>query len=320
MLRGIVAAPAIFSAIANSGFAIDRMLSAQEIRYYLLYWDKVVIPTSNIIHVSLPDEDILIETGVISRPKVGSLSCGLANFPLDMALAQASVTESLIKNNKDADWVFHQIGGNLTLPQQYQIENQSIRVDLVNLLPVPIGTTPIPEILEFKLRRRDELAVLHQYLDEAYLEILASPDPTLSRKASITRLKTAIAAIDSVTKERWKTTTKFDFSSEISLQGSNIAKGVAAGYAFAFYSAEVSIPVGAILGGLASLIKLSAKVSKTFEPAKNQLKLGYLSHAHGDGIIQNDGVSRHFAPQGDFLSQNAMDFARQKLEEYRRKK
>jgi hypothetical protein len=53
MTRRIIAAPAIIS-IHGNGFTIERGLSPQEIRYYALYWDRVVIPGNNIVYVGLP--------------------------------------------------------------------------------------------------------------------------------------------------------------------------------------------------------------------------------------------------------------------------
>ncbi len=70
MSRGVIAAPAIIN-IQGDGFTMERALSPQEIRYYALYWDRVVIPGNNLVYIGLPDEELLIESGVIERPRVG---------------------------------------------------------------------------------------------------------------------------------------------------------------------------------------------------------------------------------------------------------
>jgi hypothetical protein len=165
-------------------------------------------------------------------------------------------------------------------------EFQLIRVDLINALPVPDANVPIPDIIEFKERRRDELLNLHQCLDETYQEILSSPDPSLANKSAVERLKRSIAEVESVCSEKWKKITKFDFSAELNLQGRDILKGAAVGSVFDFLNQGFTIPLGMVIGALATLIKLKAKVSSSFEPAKNGMKLSYLSKAHAEKIIR----------------------------------
>ena len=69
MQRGVIASPAIISVLSD-GFKLHRSISAEEVRYYAMYWDKVVVAGSDIVYVEIPEEDVLIETGVIERPHV----------------------------------------------------------------------------------------------------------------------------------------------------------------------------------------------------------------------------------------------------------
>lgn len=288
MMRGIVAAPGLIEPRHN-GFVFQRSISPEELRYYLLYWDKVVIPGTNLVYIEVPDESVLIETGVISRPKISFNGRYSGSSLVDsLAFAQAKVAATLIADDKDTDWVVHQIGSTLSLPDAYKTESRNLRVDLTNLLPVPEGDAPIIEILEFKERRRDELGYLHQCLDETYSEILSSPDPSLTQKVAVDRLRRSLLAVNKTASEKWKKTRKFDLSAELNLDGNKIITGVAAGAAFDFYTAGFGVPIGVMLGGVASAIKVSAKVTATFEPAKDQMKLGYLSRAHDEHIIKRN--------------------------------
>ncbi len=47
MKRGIVTAPGILNQI-NNGFKMERGLSLNELKYYTLYFDELVIPDNNI--------------------------------------------------------------------------------------------------------------------------------------------------------------------------------------------------------------------------------------------------------------------------------
>ncbi len=286
MIKGIIAAPARFTG-GGSLIGTDRDLTSQELRYFLLYWDKVVIPTTDLLHLSIPEEKEFLSTGVIERPRFrvpdGTFDgSGIAKAHV---AAQTSIARDLIESDKTTDWVLHQIGEDLILPTDDTFEQQSIRVDLVNLLPVPDAGFPIPDILEFKERRSQELLHLHSSLDNFYLEILSSPDPSLKSKAVVTELKTAIANLSSVSGESWKSTKKFDISAELNISGSNMVSAAAAGAVVDFYSNLFTMPVATIAGAVGSMIKAKCKYSKSFKPAKDKQVLSYLAKAHEEKVL-----------------------------------
>jgi uncharacterized protein DUF6236 len=286
MEKGIIAAPAKVSG-SGASFRSERRLSSQELRYFLLYWDKVVIPTTNIVHLSLPDEDEMISTGIMSRPRVPfSGSFDGETIAAVQLLAQATVAKQLIENDKHIDWVVHKIGDQIILPSNEIIKQQAIRVDLVNTLPVPDESVAIADILEFKRKRSDELKQLHQALDDFYLEIIASPDPSFKAKAAVFALTNAVLDVQNTTSEKWRITRKFDISAEINLNAKNILSAAAAGAVFDFYSSFVTVPIGTIVGLAASLIKVKAKVCSTFEPSKRKQVFSYISQAHKEHLLQ----------------------------------
>lgn len=286
MTRGVIATPAIIK-IHGDGFTRERSLSPQEIRYYALYWDKVVIPTSNLVHVGVPEEDVLISSGVIERPRVGFQgSFGGADLGHSFAVAQSVVAKKLMEEEKSTDWVLHQIGNKLNIPKEYVEPKNSLRFELVNLLPVPDGTTPIPDILEFKERRKTELNALHECIELAFVEALRCPDAAFGSSRAIRELKNSIDNLDSVSKEKWERTSKFDFATEFNLDGGKIVNGIASGAAFDFFTNVFTLPVGAIIGGIASAFKFKASYSSSFKPASNNSKLAFLSHAHNELIIR----------------------------------
>lgn len=251
-----------------------------------MYWDKVVIPTTNLIHLAVPQEEELLTTGVVTRPRVPF--SGTFNGEL-MARAQLSaqtaVAKDLIKNDRTVDWALHQIGTEIIVPDNESIEKQLIHVDLVNSLPVPNGDVPFPDILEFKERRKDELTQLHNAIDDLYLEILSSPDPNLKSKKAISQFKESIETLDKVTKEKWKRTGKFDISAELNLNGKDVVTGIAAGSVFDFFTSLHTIPIGAIFGAIFTTVNVKASYTKTFEPSKEKQVLGYLASAHKENIL-----------------------------------
>lgn len=286
MTRGVIAAPAIIS-IHGDGFTMERGLSPQEIRYYALYWDKVVIPGSNLVYVGLPEEEILIQSGVIERPLVGFQgSFGGADIGNTFAVAQSVVAKKLMEEEKSTDWVLHQIGNKLSIPKEYIEPKNSLRFELVNLLPVPDGATPIADILEFKERRKTEFNALHECIELAYIEALKCPDPDLGASRAIRELKESIENLETVSSEKWERTSKFDFATEFNLDGGKIVNGIASGAAFDFFTNAFTLPVGSIIGGVASIFKFKAGYSSSFKPAANNSKLAFLSHANNERITE----------------------------------
>lgn len=286
MTRGVVATPAIIN-IHGNGFTMERGLSPQEIRYYALYWDKVVIPSNNLVHVGLPEENILIDSGVIERPQVGfEGSFGGADLGHSFAMAQSVVARKLMAEEISTDWVLHQIGNKLLIPKKFIEPKNSLRFELINSLPVPGGATPIADILEFKERRKTELNALHESIELAYIEALRCPDPAFGTSKAIRDLKDCIDNLESVSKEKWERTSKFDFATEFNLDGGKIVNGIASGAAFDFFTNAFTLPVGSIIGGIASVFKLKASYSSSFKPASNNSKLAFLSHAHHERILE----------------------------------
>jgi hypothetical protein len=285
MNRGVVANPAIIN-INGNGFTMERSLSSQEIRYYALYWDKIIIPDSNLISVGVPEEALLIESGVIERPRVGFQgSFGGSDLGHSFAVAQSLVAKKLIEEDKRTDWVLHQIGNQLSIPKEYTDSKNSLRFELINLLPVPDSNTPIADLLEFKERRKTELDALHQTIEQAFIEALKCPDPELGSSIAIRELQACINNLEVVSNEKWERTSKFDFATEFNLDGGKIVTGIASGAAFDFFTNAFTLPVGTIAGGLASILKLKASYNSSFKPAGNQSKLAFLSHANNEKII-----------------------------------
>lgn len=285
MKKGIIAAPARVSG-NGSEFRTERGLTQEDLRYFLLYWDKVVIPTNNIIHLSVPEENELLSTGIVTRP--GVPFSGAFNGELmakAQLIAQTTIAKSLIENDRDVDWVLHQIGEEIILPDKESVEKQLIRIDLVNCLPVPSGDVHIPDILEFKERRKDELEYLHKSIDDLYIEVLSSPDPSLKSKQAVSEFQKSIAMIDQVSKENWKRCSKFDFSAELNLNGKDVSEGIAAGVVFDFFTNLYTVPIGTIVGAVASMVKVKATSTKTFEASKEKKILGYIANAHEEKIL-----------------------------------
>ena len=284
MNRGVIAAPGIIKPLQD-GFVMGRSISKEELRYYILYWDKVVIPGNNLVYIEVPEEDTLIACEAISRPRIQLQGSFQVDQVAGALLACQSIVAEKLVRDKTVDWVLHQIGESLVLPTDFASQQDAIRVALVNALPIPDGEVPVHEILEFKQRHKDELIELHDSIDELYFEVLNSPDEGLATKKAVFRFQSAIQNLDKASNERFRKTRKYDLSVELNVNGKDIIVGASAGALIGFFGTEFSIPIAALLGAVVPLIKICAKASYTFEPAKENTKLAYISNASKENII-----------------------------------
>jgi len=138
MLRGVIAAPGIITKIPN-GFIMQGALSAEELRYYVLYCDKVMIPGNNLVYTGIPEEEKLIACNAISRPRVTFHGDFIGDQVANATLSCHSIVAKQLASDPDIDWVIHQIGETLLASQQQYIHKDIIRVSLSNALPVPHG-------------------------------------------------------------------------------------------------------------------------------------------------------------------------------------
>lgn len=287
MDRGIIAASnAIYK--VPQGFVIGKAPSLDQLRYYSLYWDKVVIPRFDFIpdELQVPQEEGFISAGILERPEIETLAFGAPQreaWVNIMLRSQSQITKDFMQE-KDTDWVMQQEGFTLLLPEEYSIECNTLRVDLANCLPVPTGEVNAYDILEFKEYRRDEFLALHEHLDALYEQALLSPDKSLSSKKAISDFTKSIADLDKITHERFKRSRKFDLSTELRISGGQLFAGAAAGSLIGSAIGFVELPIATITGAVLSTIRLSAKVTTTFEPAKNNLKLAYLTNARKENL------------------------------------
>ncbi|MEY8214016.1 MAG: DUF6236 family protein [Colwellia sp.] len=76
--------------------------------------------------------------------------------------------------------------------------------DLVNSIQLPDKEVPINEILEFKEKRRDELAAFHHYLEDIYMCIATSKDVPRAKTHELSKLEIAISEYNKTVQEKFQ--------------------------------------------------------------------------------------------------------------------
>lgn len=285
MKRGIIATPGIINRLPK-GFQMAGGLSLDEMRYYALYWDKVVIPTNNLVHMGVPQEEAFISAGAIERPRVAfSGSYEGDQVTNAMLSCQSLIAKELIKDKK-TDWVIQQFNDELIILDDYIEERNTLRIDLASCLPVPTGEINIHDILNFKELRKTEFMALHEYLDEVYQQALLFPDQTLASKKAIANLTKSIEDLDKVTQEGFKEYMKHNLSTVFNLYKDKIGEGIIMDLTVAALMGSPIVPAVTIGGIVSATIKVSMNSTQTFRPADKNLKLAYLSKVKKDGLYK----------------------------------
>ncbi|MCX4035476.1 DUF6236 family protein [Aeromonas caviae] len=205
MERGIVITPDY--AILNNGHGLELKGPVEPInlRNYLLFWDKIDYPTNNMIHYGGGDDiDFLIQEGVAKSTSIRFRELrGDQNGFVFLATQMAAYEEN--NKNPEQEWSIAQPTQQLLIPQQYAKTQGCLEFELYNAIQIPTGDVPLPDVYEFKTRRKDELLALRDSMDTIVDSVLGSQDIPKRKNKALSKLHRDLNDFNRVMKE-----TKFE--------------------------------------------------------------------------------------------------------------
>ncbi|WP_210453650.1 DUF6236 family protein [Pantoea ananatis] len=187
----------------KSTFTPGPSISKTDLNYYSFYWDKVVIPSSNLFYMGIHDEEDYIQNGVLSRPDIGVGTMSISDYPTLEANAQIKMLEHFRKVNRSEDWFLHSIGETHCLKVTNPDDFTTARFEIANALPVPSNDIPLCDILEFKERNRQAYQNLHGYMDDVYEKLVTSPDDPLLRSKAFDGFEESLKDINRLSAVEW---------------------------------------------------------------------------------------------------------------------
>lgn len=192
--RGVVVSTPV---VAKSGLLsmTAAPFDAQELRYWLLFWDKLNFPLLEGISID-PGEDghYLQDIGILRREIVRNVELGMSGDP-ERDSPEEQFQHHFLRGFRALDasepgvWSLATGANSLTLDEDHGGDGRGVLFSLHRSLPVPARDVPLAELLEFKRHRNDELVALRHHLERAYQRIVAAPDSALA-------LRTEFEAID----------------------------------------------------------------------------------------------------------------------------
>ena len=253
MERGIVISPD-FHFLPNGSTYFEAASDADELRKYLLYWDKIDVPLTTMVLFESSDFDFLGDVGVLTRTPFSTSDVRLMQIRdsykmtlpkeagIEILLGHEHVFHEMCKKEPGA-WSKAQMS--TALLSKNEVNREAVEFELYNAIPVPNAATPLNDILEFKESHRDELIAFRTYLDELYQKIIASADIPRAKITELQRLETAIKDVNRVLNESKIRVALRSMKSVIS--GVDGIVGVAAGVASAPF-----IPFSPLIAGVAA--------------------------------------------------------------------
>lgn len=176
---------------------VSSELDRQELRVASLLWDRLVWPTSRAIYIAGgPDADYLQQNGLLFRPEYtfnGDIAQG-------MAMTQITAFREL-ESREPGSWALAQGERSFMLLTGMADQDRGTLVELHRAVPVPDQDVPLEEVLEFKLRRADDLAALRAELDQCYLLIDSAEDKALAELTQFKKVDAACADMVKLSRE-----------------------------------------------------------------------------------------------------------------------
>lgn len=293
IIRGVITPPGQVS-IRGNHYHMEKSYSNEDLLYYALYWDKIVIP-SGIVKITSELAEELIKSDVLSQPGTFKIKPhpstinpdGSVSMERHELYAFGEIAKSKLKE-KGANWVISHIDGDpIYLPTHSNKEN-SLRLRVTQILPFPAmtGEYSVDDLLNFKLRRESELAALHDSMDNLIRKLYNEPIQAI-RESEIKRFENAVDELDKTLFERFKVIQKSDWEVGLNLDPVNILERTSAiGAAIAADHALSPFPIFTSIAGLASVFSLNKKYGLTFNQyARDDIKLEYISGAKSEKII-----------------------------------
>lgn len=168
------------------------------LRKYLLYWDKIDIPTSSQIDYRKnqeirANESFLTNEGVLEHTFHDNGDSFLPRSKI------TSIENALAIRNLAQPGQWSIVNHTSSVPSDEVYENSIVEIKIYDTLPIPSGDTSFQDILNFKDSRRDELLELRHHLDALYQHVLSCPDRHRGLNTILIDLNNSIKKINKVT-------------------------------------------------------------------------------------------------------------------------
>jgi hypothetical protein len=272
--RGLVVSPPL-EINGTRLHARSSSIDSTELRFALLYWDKLVWPSSRAIpFASGPDEQFLETEGVLSRPDYtfyGDAAQGIAKSQIQAFLD--------LEKSEPGAWALAQGENSLLLKDDAFQNGNGGLVELHRAIPIPHRDVPLAEILEFKDRRKDELQRLRNHLDSLSNQIIDLNNLPTDLNAKVSEIDSACADLLQVGKE-WQFPVHIsNLKASFTLSTRSLVAPAASVWYFGQQFGLIAATAAAAVSGAISTFEIKGDIGfQSLKKSPNPYRYAYLAH------------------------------------------
>lgn len=195
---------------------VTAALDPQELRFSLLFWEKLDFPANNAMHIGLDrDAQFLADEGILNRTQfTPEFTNGAVDLQSLFSQAHTHAFRTLDQKEPGV-WSLATGENSISFPPDELETGRGTLVQLHRAIPVPDKDVPLADILEFRSNRRSELLALRYHLDSIYQRILNAGDGELALNSEVNNLQKAILDHTKAAKETGLSFRKMTFSANL---------------------------------------------------------------------------------------------------------
>lgn len=235
-------------------------LHPQELRFALLFWDKLVWPTGLIAGGSGPDEEFLEQVRILERPRFNN-----QGLPGQIWLQNQLDALEQYSTREPGVWALSEGENSLNNEFLFTEPEPGAEIKLLRAIPIPTQETPLAEILEFKQRRSDELIAFRHHMESLTKNVHESADQSAELDLHIKEIQKVCSDLAAVGKEFQFPMQISDFSASVNFKPSLVRDVLGAWEGGSEFGLEIAT-IAAAAAGIRSAVKINRGPS--FRPIK----------------------------------------------------
>jgi Family of unknown function (DUF6236) len=211
--RGLVISPPVELDLAANMLMSKGAMDLAALRLDLLFWDRLARPDGPIGFPRTPEEDFLETVSVLFAPRYPGFSGGMEDIVFHTHLQGFFDLDQ----REPGSWALSQGSNSVLVRDGILVEGRGVTLTLLNAIPVPDVTVALQDVLEFRVRRRDEMLALRSEIENFYSLVLAAEDQDLALLHYKEKVEAACIDILRVAKERQFPIRMGDWSASIDM-------------------------------------------------------------------------------------------------------
>lgn len=240
--RGIVVCPPL--TIDGQRIHIRQSwLDEQELRFSLLFWDRLCWPTGDIHLGDNEESKYLGQCGILERPHYKRGPGGGQSI----LLGQIAAYEDLERKHPGS-WAMAQGDNSLMVKGGIGDIGKGAMIELIRAVPIPDKEVPLYEILKLKDRYQDELTRFRVHLEGISKEVSNSLEPSAALESHLKEINSACSDLMALGKSWQFPMHVSSFKASLNLRPSLVGKVMGAWEIGGVWPAEIAALAAAATG------------------------------------------------------------------------